>query len=207
MDAHLGEIAARHPEFAEALAEHRFRVAFFTPGRVAPNIVGKDTEGVEFELEDYRGNIVVLIFSGEWCGPCVGEYPFLHFIVEQFEGDPVALLGINSDADIETIRHAKASGKAPAYRTWWDGHAEVNTSGPIATAWGVTTWPTIYVLDDEGVIRSIGDRGGHLIATVGDLLTELRTRGTEERSGAVESIPAMRTVPATPPGSAKNDPG
>ena len=199
VDAHLDEIEARHPGSAEALAEHRFKVASFTPGRVAPNIVGKDTEGVEFALEDFRGNIVVLIFSGEWCGPCVGEYPFHHFIVEHFEGDPVALLGINSDADVETIRRAKASGKAPAYRTWWDGHAEVNTSGPIATAWGVTTWPTIYVLDEEGVIRSIGDRGGHLIATVGDLLSELRTGGTEERSGAAESIPAMRTVPATPP--------
>ena len=187
-----------HPEIAEALAEHGFRVASFTPGRVAPNIVGKDTEGVEFELEDYRGNIVVLIFSGEWCGPCVGEYPFHHFIVEQFEGDPVVLLGINSDADVETIRSAKASGKAPGYRTWWDGHAEENTSGPIATAWGVTTWPTIYVLDEEGVIRSIGDRGGHLIAKVGDMLTEMRTRELD-RSRTVESVPAMRTVPARRP--------
>lgn len=195
VDAYFEEIEARYPEFAAMIAGHRFRVASFTPGRVAPNIVGKDTEGVEFSLEDYRGNIVALIFSGEWCGPCVGEYPFHHFIVEQFEGDPVALLGINSDADVETIRRAKASGKAPAYRTWWDGHAEVNTSGPIATDWDVSTWPTIYVLDDEGVIRSVGDRGGHLIATLGDLLTEMRTRGTQG-SRKVESVPAMRTVPA-----------
>ena len=195
VDAYFDEVEANNPEIAGALAEHRFRVASFTPGRVAPNIVGKDTEGVEFALEDYRGNIVVLIFSGEWCGPCVGEYPFHHFIVEQFEGDPVVLLGINSDDDVETIRRAKASGKAPAYRTWWDGHSEVNTSGPIATAWGVTTWPTIYVLDEEGVIRSIGDRGGHLIAKVGDMLMEMRTREMD-RSRTVESVPAMRTVPA-----------
>lgn len=200
VDAHLDEIEARHPEIAGALAEHRRRMASFTPGRVAPNIVGRDTEGVEFALEDYRGSIVVLIFSGEWCGPCVGEYPFHHFIVEQFAGDPVVLLGINSDADVETIRSAKASGKAPAYRTWWDGHAEVNTSGPIATAWGVTTWPTIYVLDEEGVIRSIGDRGGHLIAKVGDMLTERGMRNVES-SSPLEVIPAMRTMPARPPGA------
>ena len=195
VDAYFDEVEARHPEIAEALAEHRFRVASFTPGRVAPNIVGRDTEGVEFALEDYRGNIVVLIFSGEWCGPCVGEYPFHHFMLEQYEGDPVVLLGINSDRDVETIRRAKASGKAPAYRTWWDGHGEVNTSGPIATAWGVTTWPTIYVLDEEGVIRGVGGRGGHLIAKVGDMLMEMRTRELD-RSRTVESIPAMRTVPS-----------
>ena len=198
--AYFDQVEARHPEFGETIAEYRLRVASFTPGRVAPNIVGTDTEGVEFALEDYRGNIVVLIFSGEWCGPCIGEYPFHHFILEQFEGQPVALLGINSDADVETIRRAKATGKAPSYRTWWDGHGEKATSGPIASAWNVTGWPAIYVLDEEGVIRTVGDRGGHLIATVGDLLTERRMRELANSDAVqVETIPAFRTMPAKPP--------
>ena len=201
VEAYFDEAETAYPEHGEAIAGHRRRVASFTPGRVAPNIVGRDTEGVEFELEDYRGNIVVLIFSGEWCGPCVGEYPFHHFMLEQYEGRPVVLLGINSDRHLETIRAAKASGKAPAYRTWWDGHAEVSTSGPIATAWGVTTWPTIYVLDEEGVIRSVGGRGGHLIAKVGDMLVERGMRNVEAaRPAEMEIIPAMRTMPARPPG-------
>ena len=198
--AYFDEVEARHPDFGEVIAEHRLRVASFTPGRVAPNIVGKDTEGVEFALEDYRGNIVVLIFSGEWCGPCIGEYPFHHFILEQFEGQPVVLLGINSDGDVETIREAKATGKAPSYRTWWDGHGEKATSGPIASAWNVTGWPAIYVLDEEGVIRTVRDRGGHLIATVGDLLTERRMRELAHADPVqIETIPAFRTIPATPP--------
>ena len=198
--AYFDQVEARHPEFGETIAEHRLRVASFTPGRVAPNIVGTDTEGVEFELEDYRGNIVVLIFSGEWCGPCIGEYPFHHFILEQFEGEPVVLLGINSDADVETIREAKATGKAPSYRTWWDGHGEVATSGPIATAWNVTGWPAIHVLDEEGVIRTVRDRAGHLIATVGDLLAERRMRELADSDGVqMETIPAFRTMPAKPP--------
>ena len=198
--AYFDQVEARHPELGETIAEYRLRVDSFTPGRVAPNIVGKDTEGVEFALEGHRGNIVVLIFSGEWCGPCIGEYPFHHFILEQFEGQPVALLGINSDADIETIRQAKATGKAPSYRTWWDGHGEVATSGPIATAWNVTGWPAIYVLDEEGVIRTVRDRGGHLIATVGDLLAERRMRELANSDGVqMETIPAFRSIPATPP--------
>ena len=52
------------------------RLLILNPGQVAQNIVGTDTDGVRFTLEDYRGNIVVLIFSGEWCGPCRGEYPY-----------------------------------------------------------------------------------------------------------------------------------
>ena len=35
-------------------------------GLVAPNIVGEDIDGVKFELEDYRGKVVVLDFWGFW---------------------------------------------------------------------------------------------------------------------------------------------
>jgi len=35
-------------------------------GKVAPDIVGKDADGVEFKLSDYRGKVVVLDFWGEW---------------------------------------------------------------------------------------------------------------------------------------------
>lgn len=35
-------------------------------GKVAPEIVGKDTDGVEFKLSDYRGKVVMLDFWGDW---------------------------------------------------------------------------------------------------------------------------------------------
>lgn len=195
----FNELKAGHPESAEAIDRALLRVESFTPGRVAPNIVGKDTEGVEFALEDYRGNIVVLIFSGEWCGPCIGEYPYHHFILEQYEDEPLVLLGVNSDGNVETIREAKASGRAPAYRTWWDGHAEVSTSGPIATTWGVTGWPAIYVIDEEGVIRHVRNtRGGNLIATVERMLRDLRMRQYQGPAGPAPMTPAT-------PASANSD--
>jgi hypothetical protein len=36
------------------------------------------------------------------------------------------------------------------WRSWWDGG---NTSGPIASAWNVKGWPTLYVIDHKGTIR------------------------------------------------------
>ena len=192
--AYFDELKAGHPEAAEAIDRALLRVESFTPGRVAPNIVGRDTEGVEFALEDYRGNIVVLIFSGEWCGPCIAEYPYHHFLLEQHAGAPVVLLGVNSDREVETIREAKASGRAPAYRSWWDGHAEISTSGPIATEWGVTGWPAIYVIDEEGVIRyAKGMRGGRLIATVEGMLRERRAR---QYTGPVAMTAPVRATSA-----------
>lgn len=35
-------------------------------GMVAPDIHGKDVDGVEFKLSDYRGKVVVLDFWGDW---------------------------------------------------------------------------------------------------------------------------------------------
>ena len=210
IDAFFDELEAEHPSAAESLARHRFRIENLTPGRVAPNITGTDTEGVEFALEDYRGKVVALIFSGQWCGPCRGEYPYQRAMLDIFDEDDVALLGVNSDAMLETIVRAKED-EGLDYRTWWDGHSQpdaetVAAEGPIATEWGVRGWPTIYVLDDEGVIRFVNKRGGALIDAVDQLLRGQRMREYQERTGTTTST--FRPVRAliVPASAAKEDP-
>ena len=136
---------------------------------------------------------MVLVFSGEWCGPCRGEYPYHRFAMEQYKDDPVVFLGINSDADPETILASKARGEAPEYRTWWDGHSQPDagitaTEGPIATGWEVRGWPAIYVLDQEGVILHINKRSGELIATLDEMVRDIRLAEFEaERAAALEA--------------------
>ena len=192
-------VKAEHPDAAEMINQHKFVAGNLTPGNVAPNITGTDTEGVEFSLEEYRGNIVALIFTGQWCGPCRGEYPFHRFVLENYGDRPIVLLGINSDAKLETARQAKIDENLP-YRTWWDGHSQpdadvVAAEGPIATAWNVTGWPTIYILDDEGVIRFVGRRGGEFIAALDELYTEIRMRSFDSTPRGIV-IPASRPQPA-----------
>ena len=171
VSAYLDELKAEHPDAAEMIDKQRGLVSL-TPGAVAQNIVGTDTEGVEFELEDYRGNIVVLVFSGEWCGPCRAEYPYQKKLMETYKDERVVLLGVNSDSDLETIREAKATGEAPPYRTWWDG----STFGPISMAWDIWAWPTTFILDEEGVVRFVNKRQDAMIEAVGELLEEQRAR-------------------------------
>ena len=174
--AYYDGVKEKHPGAAEMIDDEIFVVSNLVPGNVAPNIVGTDTDGAEFALEEYRGNIVALIFSGQWCGPCRGEYSYHRFVLENYQDRPIVLLGINSDAELETIRQAKTDERLP-YRTWWDGHSQpdadiVAAEGPIATRWNVTGWPTIYILDEEGVIRFVGKRGGEFIAALDELYME-----------------------------------
>lgn len=35
-------------------------------GDMVPNIQGMDTDGVEFELSDYKGKVIMLDFWGDW---------------------------------------------------------------------------------------------------------------------------------------------
>jgi hypothetical protein len=54
------------------------------------------------------------------------------------------------------------------WRCWWDGGIE----GPITSRWGVTSFPNIFVLDRNGVIRFKGLRGDELDRAVANLLDE-----------------------------------
>jgi hypothetical protein len=52
--------------FSEMIAGDRFQLEHLRIGMVAPDIVAKDLDGVEFKLSDYRGKVVVLDFWGNW---------------------------------------------------------------------------------------------------------------------------------------------
>lgn len=190
--AYFEEVTARHPDSAETIGRHQFQVENLLPGRTAPNIMGKDLGGVEFSLNDYRDNIVVIYFSGQWCGPCRTEYPYQRFMLELYKDDPVVILGVNSDEEIETILEAKEE-EGLDYRVWWDGHGEVGTEGPIATEWNVTGWPSIYILDENGVIRHAQKRHAAVVTSVNELLWDLQRRQREQATQDSAQVSSIST--------------
>ncbi len=118
-------------------------------GRVAPDIQGVDVDGHPLRLSDHRGRVVVLTFSGTWCGPCKAMYPHQREIVQRLKGKPFALLSIMTDENADAIRKEIASGDI-TWPCWWE---RGGTQGAIPTAWNVRGYPTVYILDHKGVIR------------------------------------------------------
>lgn len=74
-------------------------------------------------------------------------YPHERSLVRRLEGRPFALIGVNSDADRQELKKVIKK-EGITWRSFWDGK-----SGPIAAEWEVERWPTLFLLDDRGVIR------------------------------------------------------
>lgn len=90
-------------------------------------------------------------------------------MVNEFKDKPFALVGINSDGGRSALQKVIKEQKLN-YRSAADG----TTSGPIATAWNVHGWPTVYVIDAKGVIRNkfVGVDPNELTKAVKALLEE-----------------------------------
>lgn len=71
-------------------------------------------------------------------------------MVNQFKNKPFALVGINSDRGGRSVLQNIIKEQKLNYRSAYDE----STSGPIATAWNVHGWPTVYVIDAKGIIRN-----------------------------------------------------
>jgi len=170
VDNVLIRVGHKAPSSAALAGRIRHMVDTLTVGKTAPEITGRDLDGTEFRLSDYRGKVVALIFSGEWCGICRTEYPYERLLLDVYKDWPFAILGVDSDADRDSTRKAMAD-RGLAYRTWWDGYLPDSTAGPIVTGWDVTGWPTVYILDAKGVIRFVDLRQEDLLKGVRQLLT------------------------------------
>lgn len=121
-------------------------------------------------------------------------YPHERSLVKQLSDKPFALIGVNSDKDLDSIREIVKE-KNITWRSFWNGPE--GTSGPISTAWNVSGWPTIYVLDGEGKIRFKNVRGDAMDKALETLFAEMKvdvkiTHEEEEGDGEQTTRPALR---------------
>ena len=95
--------------------------------------------------------MVVISFWATWCGPCMRLVPHDKALVEKMKGRPFVLVGVNGDDDRERAKAVSAK-EGINWRSFWSGSARQG----IPLEWGVSSWPTIFVIDGNGVIRDNG---------------------------------------------------
>ena len=95
-------------------------------------------------------------------------YPHERSLVKSLKDKPFALIGVNSDPKDRV--QAAIKRENITWRSFWDGG---RTGGPIATRYQVRGWPTIYMIDHEGIIRYKKPSGPVIDQAIGVLLAKV----------------------------------
>ena|SRR6266446_10770620 len=93
--------------------------------------------------------------------------PHERSLVERLNNKPFALIGIDFDSTREECKAAEKE-KEITWRSFFDGR-----QGPIGKKWNIRYLPTIYVLDDKGVIRYKGVQDKAMDDAVDKLLKDM----------------------------------
>jgi thiol-disulfide isomerase/thioredoxin len=112
----------------------------------APDTVGTDSENRPIRLSDYKGKVVLVDFWAGWCGPCRMLVPHEKEIIQQFKDRPFVVFGVSADESREDLRDVEKEERVN-WRSLWDN------GGSIAETWNVHSWPTLFLVDHEGMVR------------------------------------------------------
>lgn len=92
--------------------------------------------------------------------------PHERSLVKELKGRPFAIVGVNSDKK-ERLKELVADGT-----TTWRNFTNEQAYGKISTAWGVRGWPTLYLIDHNGVIKHKGLRGEAMEKAIMEMVAE-----------------------------------
>lgn len=148
------------------LRERTSRVLGSSPG----DWEAVDTTGRRHTAKDYHGRVVVADFWYRHCPACILAMPQVKAIARHFVGRPVALLGMNIDED-EADAIFMADALALPYPTL---RAQSLEKIFHMEDFG---YPTLFIIDQEGVIRSL--RIGYSATLAEEVIAEVeRLLGT-----------------------------
>ena len=110
-----------------------------------PNVLLADGSGLPVALSRYLGQVVLLEFWAEDCGPCLKEMVFLNRLQGDFPGSPLAVLAVAENAaSMAAVKSALARQKFPFLRPIGD------PGGTAAQVFRVRGLPTSFLIDRHG---------------------------------------------------------
>lgn len=181
-------------------------------GKPTPPLKFKALDGREVDLVALRGKVVLLDFWATWCPPCIEEIPRVRDAYERFNKDGLEIVGISFDADRQRLEDVvkRENLKWPQY---FDGAGRDAAPGKD---FGIRHWPSMWLLDRNGVVRFISAGAGMdrkitaLLKESGNPVNAARNvfekKAALDRSGDEPAV-AASGKPAPPPGGPISPPG
>src|SRR5262245_33796878 len=150
-------------------------------GSAAPDWRLKTVEGETVALSELRGEVAVLDFWANWCGPCRKLEPLFDQLARVYQSKPVKFFTISvwPDQELNPSAYLKERGMAPAFLIGDD---------PVARDYGIWGLPTYFVIDPTGKVSYI-----HVLLSVDPEPLEKRLREAIERVLPVSSPKPAQT--------------
>ncbi len=128
----------------------------------------KTLDGKIAQINDYKGQVLLINFWASWCNPCIKEIPSLVRLQQKFKPKYFKIITINvGESQHKIAKFVKKIGLTLPIL--------LDESGQAVKEWGVYAYPSNFLIDKEGVIR-YGYRGAlewdeqNIINTVQSLL-------------------------------------
>ncbi len=100
--------------------------------------------GDTLKLEEFKGKYLLLNVWGEWCGPCLIEFPELVSVYETESKDNFAMIGLLQSSEVEAAKRVLAS-----YGATWP---QVMLDVTLREMFDVRSYPTNILILPNGKI-------------------------------------------------------
>jgi thiol-disulfide isomerase/thioredoxin len=133
----------------------------------APLFEVKTVDGAPLRLADFRGKYVLLDFWATWCGPCVGETPYLKATYKAFgANDRFAMISLSLDDQAAAPKQFAGQHDIK----WIQGFLGKWSDSKVTPLYGVEGIPSIFLIGPDGKIIARELRGEAIKEAVGKAL-------------------------------------
>ncbi|MFM7203196.1 MAG: redoxin domain-containing protein [Myxococcota bacterium] len=112
--------------------------------------------GKVLSSDQYKGKVLVLDFWATWCGPCRTAMPVLERLQKELGPKGLVVLGVSSE-ETKVIQDFMTNNPL-GYQVAHDPVGEMKQD------YEIDKLPTLYVIDQKGIVQEVGIGSGHLSA-------------------------------------------
>ena len=118
----------------------------YTAKGQTPALHLKDLQGKTHDLNDYKGQVVLVQFWATYCGPCRKEMPSMNKLMKKMAGVPFKILAVDMGETKEEITRFVDEVK-PEFTILLD------STGEAISSWNVFAAPSNFIIDPQGNIH------------------------------------------------------